>query len=195
MTHISQDSLNQIFHQARTHTAWQDKPVTDEILHQIYDSMKWGPTSANTSPARIVFVQSAAAKEKLLSCVAPGNLEKTKAAPVTAIIAEDMEFYEKLPKLFPQTDAKSWFTGNQELIEKTAFRNSTLQGAYFIIAARAHGLDCGPMSGFDNAKLDAAFFSGTSWRSNFICNLGYGDHAKLFPRNPRLSFEEACKVL
>jgi nitroreductase len=195
MAHIAQDSLNQIFHSARTHTAWQDKPVTDELLHQIYDSMKWGPTSANTSPARFVFVQSAAAKEKLLGCVAPGNLEKVKAAPVTAIIAEDMEFYEKLPKLFPQTDARSWFKGNQELIEKTAFRNSSLQGAYFIIAARAHGLDCGPMSGFDNAKLDAAFFGGTSWRSNFICNLGYGDHAKLFPRNPRLSFEEACKVL
>jgi 3-hydroxypropanoate dehydrogenase len=195
MAQISQDSLNQIFHNARTHNAWQDKPVTDEILHQIYDSMKWGPTSANTSPGRIVFVQSAAAKEKLLGCVAPGNLEKVKAAPVTAIIAEDMEFYEKLPKLFPQTDAKSWFTGNKDLIEKTAFRNSTLQGAYFLIAARAHGLDCGPMSGFDNAKLDAAFFSGTTWRSNFICNLGYGDHAKLFPRNPRLSFEEACKIL
>jgi 3-hydroxypropanoate dehydrogenase len=195
MAQISQDSLNQIFHNARTHNAWQDKPVTDEILHQIYDSMKWGPTSANTSPGRIVFVQSAAAKQKLLGCVAPGNLEKVKAAPVTAIIAEDMEFYEKLPKLFPQTDAKSWFTGNKDLIEKTAFRNSTLQGAYFLIAARAHGLDCGPMSGFDNAKLDAAFFSGTTWRSNFICNLGYGDHAKLFPRNPRLSFEEACKIL
>jgi 3-hydroxypropanoate dehydrogenase len=195
MAQISQDSLNQIFHNARTHNAWQDKPVTDEILHQIYDSMKWGPTSANTSPGRIVFVQSASAKEKLLGCVAPGNLEKVKAAPVTAIIAEDMEFYEKLPKLFPQTDAKSWFTGNKDLIEKTAFRNSTLQGAYFLIAARAHGLDCGPMSGFDNAKLDAAFFSGTTWRSNFICNLGYGDHAKLFPRNPRLSFEEACKIL
>lgn len=195
MTSISQGSLNQIFHNARTHSAWQNKPVTDEVLHQIYDSMKWGPTSANTSPARILFVKSPDAKEKLLSCVAPGNLEKTKAAPVTAIIAEDMEFYEKLPKLFPQTDAKSWFAGNQELIEKTAFRNSSLQGAYLIISARAHGLDCGPMSGFDNQKMDSAFFEGTPWRSNFICNLGYGEATKLFPRNPRLSFEEACKIL
>jgi 3-hydroxypropanoate dehydrogenase len=195
MPSISQDSLNQIFHNARTHSAWQAKPVSDEILHQIYESMKWGPTSANSNPARIVFVKSRTAKEKLLTCVSPGNMEKTKSAPVTAIIAGDMEFYEKLPKLSPHVDAKAWFAGNKELIEKTVFRNGSLQGAYFMIAARAHGLDCGPMSGFDNAKVDSAFFEGTSWRSNFICNLGYGEASKLFPRAPRLSFEEACKIL
>jgi 3-hydroxypropanoate dehydrogenase len=195
MPSISQDSLNQIFHNARTHSAWQAKPVSDEILHQIYESMKWGPTSANSNPARIVFVKSRTAKEKLLTSVSPGNRAKTKSAPVTAIIAGDMEFYEKLPKLSPHVDAKAWFAGNKELIEKTVFRNGSLQGAYFMIAARAHGLDCGPMSGFDNAKVDSAFFEGTSWRSNFICNLGYGEASKLFPRAPRLSFEEACKIL
>jgi 3-hydroxypropanoate dehydrogenase len=195
MVAISQDSINQIFSNARTHSAWQDKPVGDEILHQIYETMKWGPTSANSSPARIVFVKSQSAKEKLLTCVSPGNHEKTKAAPVTAIIAGDMEFYEKLPKLSPHVDAKAWFVGNKELIEKTVFRNGSLQGAYFMIAARALGLDCGPMSGFDNAKVDAAFFEGTAWHSNFICNLGYGEASKLFPRAPRLSFEEACKIL
>jgi 3-hydroxypropanoate dehydrogenase len=199
MPSITPESLNQIFHNARTHSSWQNKPVTDELLHQIYESMKWGPTSANSSPARIVFVKSQAAKEKLLPCLSPGNVEKTKSAPVTAIIAEDMEFYEQLPKLSPHVDAKAWFVGNKELIAKTAFRNSSLQGAYFIIAARAYGLDCGPMSGFDNEKVDSAFFRGnswgTSWRSNFICNLGFGEGEKLFPRAPRLGFEEACKVL
>ncbi len=169
--------------------------MSDDLLLQIYNLMKWGPTSANSSPARIVFVKSTEAKAKLLPCMAAGNVEKTKAAPVTAIIAQDMEFYEKLPKLFPFADARSWFAGNKPFIESTAFRNSTLQGAYFIIAARSVGLDCGPMSGFDNAKVDAAFFEGTTWKSNFICNLGYGDSSKLHPRAPRLEFNEACKIL
>ena len=192
---ISQEALDQIFIKARTHSHWLDQPVPDEILNRIYEIMKYGPTSANSCPARIVFVKSKEAKEKLLPCMAQGNVEKTKTAPVTAILAMDMEFYEKLPKLFPHADARSWFAGNKPLIESTAFRNGTLQGAYFIITARSLGLDCGPMSGFDNAKADAAFFAGTSWKSNFICNLGYGDASKLHPRSPRLDFDEACKIL
>ena len=192
---LAAEALEQIFTKARTHSAWLPDPVSDELLIEIYDLMKWGPTSANSSPARIVFVRSNEAKEKLLPCMAEGNVEKTKAAPVTAIIAQDMEFYEKLPKLFPFADARSWFAGNKPFIESTAFRNSSLQGAYFMIAARSLGLDCGPMSGFDNAKVDAAFFQGTSWKSNFICNLGYGDSSKLRPRGPRLQFNEACKIL
>ena len=192
---ITEEALEQIFIKARTHSVWLAEPVSDELLHRIYDLMKWGPTSANCCPARIVFVKSREAKGKLLPCMAEGNVEKTKAAPVTAIIAQDMEFYEKLPKLFPPAPARSWFAGNQPLIESTAFRNGSLQGAYFMIAARSLGLDCGPMSGFDNAKVDASFFHGTSWKSNFICNLGYGDSGKLYPRSPRLGFEEACKIL
>jgi len=192
---ISQEALDTLVLRARTYSNWLDKPVADEVLHQIYDLMKYGPTSANTCPARIVFVKSKEAKEKMLPCLAPPNVEKTKAAPVTAIIAMDMAFYEKLSELFPHTNAKSWFVGNTALIESTAFRNGSLQGGYFILAARAVGLDCGPMSGFDNAKLDAAFFAGTAWKSNFICNLGYGDASKLHPRNPRLTFDEACKIL
>jgi nitroreductase len=191
---LAEEALEQIFTKARTHSAWLPEPVGDELLIEIYDLMKWGPTSANSSPARIVFVRSKEGKEKLLPCMAEGNVEKTKAAPVTAIIAQDMEFYEKLPKLFPFADARSWFAGNKPFIESTAFRNSSLQGAYFMIAARSLGLDCGPMSGFDNAKVDAAFFQGTSWKSNFICNLGYGDSAKLRPRALRLDFNEACKL-
>jgi 3-hydroxypropanoate dehydrogenase len=195
MESISKEALDQIFLEARTHNVWLDKDVSDEMLHQIYDVMKWGPTSANSLPARIFFVKSAEAKEKLLQCVSKGNYEKTKQAPVTAIIAHDLEFYEKLPKTFPHADARSWFIGNEKLIEATAFRNGTLQGAYLIIAARSLGLDCGPMSGFDNAKVDAAFLEGTAWRSNFLCNLGYGDASKLFPRLPRLDFEETCKII
>jgi 3-hydroxypropanoate dehydrogenase len=195
MSKINQEAMDQLFFKARTHNAWKNQEVSEKVLHEIFDLMKWAPTSANTSPARFVFVKSEAAKEKLKPCMAPGNLEKTMSAPVTVIIAEDMEFYEKLPKLFPHADAKSWFVGNESLIQTTAFRNGSLQGAYFMIAARAYGLDCGPMSGFDNAKLDAAFFAGTKWRSNFLCNLGYGDAEKLFPRSPRMDFEEACKVL
>ena len=192
---LSEEALEQILTEARTHSAWLSEPVSDNLLVETYNLMKWGPTSANSSPARIVFVRSKEAKEKLVPCMAEGNVEKTKTAPVTAIIAQDMEFYEKLPKLFPFADARSWFAGNRPFIESTAFRNSSLQGAYFMIAARSLGLDCGPMSGFDNAKVDAAFFQGTSWKSNFICNLGYGDSGKLRPRAPRLDFNEACKIL
>jgi 3-hydroxypropanoate dehydrogenase len=191
---IPEPALEQIFTNARTHSAWLPEPVSDELLRQIYDLMKYGPTSANCCPARIVFIRSKEAKEKLLPCMAPGNVEKTRSAPVTAVIAMDMEFYEKLPTLFPFADARSWFAGNQALIESTAFRNGSLQGAYFIIAARSLGLDCGPMSGFDNAKVDAAFFQGTSWKSNFVCNLGHGDPTMLHPRAPRLKFEEACRI-
>lgn len=192
---VSEEALEQIFIDGRTHSVWLPDPVNDELLRQIYDLMKWGPTSANSCPARVVFVKSREAKEKLLPCMAEGNVEKTRTAPVSAIIAHDMEFYEKLPKLFPHAPAKSWFSGNQSLIESTAFRNGSLQGAYFMIAARSLGLDCGPMSGFDNAKVDATFFQGTSWKSNFICNVGYGDASKLHPRSPRLDFNEACKIL
>ncbi|MBC7397392.1 MAG: malonic semialdehyde reductase [Bdellovibrionales bacterium] len=195
MKSINQESLDQLFFNGRTHNDWLPEPVSDQLLHQVYDLFKWAPTSANSSPARIIFVKSPEAKAKLIACMTPGNVEKTQNAPVTAIIAQDMEFYEKLPKLFPQADARSWFAGNEKLIESTAFRNSSLQGAYLILAARALGLDCGPMSGFDNSKVDEAFFKGSSWKSNFVCNLGHGDVSKLYPRNPRLSFEDACKVL
>lgn len=192
---IGSEALELLFTSARTHNGWLDQAVSDELLKQVYDLLRWPPTSANTSPARILFIKSKVAKAKLLECVAPGNQEKTKTAPVTAIVAYDMEFYEKLPQLFPHADARSWFAGNQPLIDKTAFRNGTLQGAYLMIAARALGLDCGPMSGFDNDKLDAAFFAGTKIKSNFLCNLGYGDPGKLYPRSPRLAFDEACKIL
>jgi 3-hydroxypropanoate dehydrogenase len=192
---LNDTTIETLFTHARTHSAWLDKPVTDAQLHQIYDLMRWGPTSANCSPARIVFIKTPEAKAQLLECMAPGNLEKTRTAPVTAIVGMDMAFYEKLPQLFPHADAKSWFEGNQPLIDITAFRNSSLQGGYFIMAARAIGLDCGPMSGFDPEKINATFFSGTSVKANFICNLGYGDAAALFTRSPRLSFIEACRVL
>ena len=188
-------ALDTLFRNARTHNGWLDKPVTDAQLQEIYDLLKWAPTSANCSPARIVFVKSAEGKEKLLPCMAPGNVDKTKAAPVTAIIGMDTAFYEKLPQLFPHADAKSWFVGNQPMIDATAFRNSSLQGAYFIVAARAIGLDCGPMSGFDADKVNAAFFAGTSVKVNFLCHLGNGDPAKLYGRSPRLSFAEACTVV
>ena len=188
-------SLDIIFREAHTHSVWLDKPVDDALLHQVYDLMKWAPTSANCSPARIVFVRSAAAKQRLLPAMAPGNVEKTRTAPITAIIAHDTEFHEKLPKLFLQADARSWFAGNPALIDTTAFRNGTLQGAYLIIAARSLGLDAGPMSGFDNAKVDQEFFPDGKVKSNFMVNLGYGDHTKLFPRNPRLSFSDAAQIL
>ncbi len=188
-------SLEQLFANARTHNGWQPRQVEDSLLHALYDLMKWGPTSANCSPARIVFVKSAEQKEKLLACMAPGNQEKTRSAPVTAIIAMDNEFYEQLPQLFPHTDARAWFVGNQALIDATAFRNSSLQGGYFIMAARALGLDCGPMSGFDAAKVNETFFPDGKVKVNFICNLGYGDAAQLHPRSPRLQFEQACKIV
>ncbi|MFZ6689106.1 malonic semialdehyde reductase [Undibacterium sp. SXout11W] len=192
---LTKDALNTLFSEARTHNGWLDKPVTKEQLQEIYDLMKWGPTSANSSPARIIFVTSATEKEKLLSCMAEGNFEKTKTAPVTAIVGMDMVFYDQLPKLFPHADARSWFAGNQPVIDATAFRNSSLQGAYLMLAARAVGLDCGAMSGFDADKVNTTFFAGTSVKVNFICNIGYGDASKLFPRSPRLSFDDACKIV
>jgi nitroreductase len=195
MTSIAKPALDQLFFNARTHNAWLDKPVGDDILRALHDLLRWGPTSANCSPLRVVFVKSADAKAKLLTCVAPGNQEKTKASPVTAILGQDLEFHEKLPKLFPHADARSWFAGNDKLIAESAFRNSSIQGGYFILAARALGLDCGPMSGFDNAACDALFFAGTKVKSNFLCNLGYGDAGKLFPRSPRLEFAEACRIV
>ncbi len=197
MTQILSDAaLDQLFRTARTQNAWQDKPVSGAQLRALYDLMKWGPTSANCSPARIVFVSSDDARRKLEPALSEGNRAKTMRAPVTAIIGTDFAFYEKLPYLFPHTDAKAWFEGNAALIETTGFRNATLQGGYLILAARSIGLDCGPMSGFDNAKVDAAFFAGTSVRSNFLVALGHGDpdpHV-LFPRSPRLSFDEACRI-
>lgn len=192
---LSDEGLDLVFRTARSHNGWLPDPVSDDVLRQVYEFLKWGPTSANSCPARFVFVKSPEAREKLLPCIAPGNLEKARNAPVVTIIAQDMEFYELLPKLMPQRDYRSGFVGKKDLIESTAFRNGTLQGAYLIIAARALGLDCGPMSGFDNKKVDDAFFSGTTWKSNFLCCLGIGDAAKLLPRSPRLDFGEACKII
>jgi 3-hydroxypropanoate dehydrogenase len=194
MNTLDDRSLDILFRNARTHSAWLPKPVPSELLKQVYDLAKMGATSANCLPMRLVFVTSGEAKEKLKPALAEGNVAKTMSAPVTAIIGQDMEFYEKLPFLFPHTDARSWFVGNKALIESTVFRNSSLQGAYFMLAARALGLDCGPMSGFDNGKVDELFFAGTNIRSNFICSLGYGDSSKLFPRSPRLEFDVACRV-
>ncbi len=191
---LDERSLDTLFRNARTHSAWLDKSVDDELLIKLYELMKWGPTSANSSPARLVFVKSTAAKERLLPAMIPSNVDKTLAAPVTVIVAQDHEFYEQLPRLFPHTDARAWFAGNSALIDTTAFRNASLQGAYLIIAARALGLDAGPMSGFDNEKVDAEFFNGTKIRSNFLINLGYGDASKLHPRNPRLRFDEAARI-
>ena len=188
-------ALDQLFHQARTHTAWLAKPVPVELLRQAYELARMAPTSANGSPARFVFLTTEAAKNRLLPALAPLNLEKTRSAPVTAIVAWDTEFYEHLPRLFPHADMRSYFVGNQPLIDETAFRNGSLQGAYFILAARAVGLDCGPMSGFDAAKVNAEFFPDGKWKANFLINLGYGDHGKLYPRSPRLEFDEACRVL
>jgi 3-hydroxypropanoate dehydrogenase len=192
---ISDAALDQLFRKARAHNGWLPKPVPTKLLREIYDLARFGPTSANSSPARFVFVTTADAKERLRPALSAGNLEKTMAAPVTVIIAYDTEFHEHLPKLFPHRDMRSVFAGNTALIQDTAFRNSSLQGAYFILAARALGLDCGPMSGFDAAKVNAEFFPDDKWKANFLCNLGYGDPSKLFPRSPRLSFEEACVVL
>ncbi|MEO6895125.1 MAG: malonic semialdehyde reductase [Caldimonas sp.] len=187
-------TTEQLFDDARTQNGFTAEPVSDAQLRQIYDLMKWAPTSANSSPARIVFVRTPAAREKLLACVSPGNVEKTRSAPVTAVIGTDYAFYEKLPQLFPHADARSWFIGKKEFADTTAFRNSSLQGGYFILAARALGLDCGPMSGFDSAKIDEAFWAGTTVRTNFICSVGHGDPGKIFARSPRLSFEEACRI-
>ena len=202
---LNDEALDIIFRHARTHNVWLDKPVPDELLRELYDRMKFGPTSANSSPARIVFLRTPAAKQRLAPALSSTNLDKTMKAPVTAIIAYDLKFYDLLPKLFPHNlAARGWFAGSEAFAQTTAFRNGTLQGAYFIIAARSLGFDCGPMSGFDNAKVDKEFFAPpgvpegsaeTQWRSNFICSIGYGDASKVFPRNPRLDFEEACRLL
>ena len=193
---LNDDALDVVFRKARTFSYWLDREVAVETLQELYELMKWGPTSANSSPARVVFVRTPEAKQRLAPALAPLNLEKTMSAPVTAIVAYDLQFYEKLPALFPNAPGmKDMFVKSAEMAEATAKRNGSLQGAYLMVAARAVGLDCGPMSGFDNAKLDAEFFPGTHLRSNFLCNLGYGDASKLHPRNPRLAFEEACTVL
>jgi len=193
---VSNEGLNLLFRAARTHNVWLDKPVDDALLRQVYDLAKLGPTSANMCPMRVVFVKSKAGKEKLKPALDRGNVDKTMSAPVTAVIGMDIHFYEKLPTLFPHADAKAWFKDLPEnVLEYITLRNSSLQGAYFMLAARALGLDCGPMSGFNNQKVDEAFFAGTTVKSNFLCNLGHGDASRLFPRSPRLSFEEACKLV
>ena len=206
----SNPCIEKLFLNARTHGAWIDKPVTDETLRELYDALRWGPTSANASPARFVFIRSAKAKERLRPSLPPGNLEKTMKAPVTVIVAYDLQFHQKLPKLFPHNPTmRDLFVANPALVEVTARRNSSLQGAYLMLAARALGLDCGPMSGFDNAKLDEEFFGAGKdcegceqeffpaghVKSNFLCNLGYGDPSKLLPRGPRLEFNEACTLM
>ncbi|MCW2310082.1 malonic semialdehyde reductase [Rhodobium gokarnense] len=192
---LADAALDQLFRQARTHNGWQDRAVDDTTLRALADLMKWGPTAANCLPARIVFVKSDEAKDTLIPLMSDNNKAKTRAAPVTAIVGYDLEFYEHLPKLFPHADARSWFAGNEEAINGTAFRNGSLQGAYMILAARALGLDAGPMSGFDEEGVNAAFFAGTKVRANFICNLGYGDPEALFDRLPRFEFEDFCKIL
>jgi 3-hydroxypropanoate dehydrogenase len=192
---ISHESLNQLFHEARTQNGFLPDPVPIELLKEVYALTAMGPTSANSSPARFIFVTTPEGKERLLRAVAPGNVDKVKSAPVTVIVAWDTEFYDRLGQLFPTRDMRPFFAGNAALAHETAFRNGSLQGAYLILAARALGLDVGPMSGFDQQKLNAEFFPDGKWKANFLCNLGYGDTSKLFPRNPRLSFEEACLVL
>ena len=192
---LAESALDQLFRHARTFNAWLPRDVSDEQLQQLYELARFGPTSANASPMRVVFVKSKQAKAKLEPFLSEGNRAKTMEAPVTAIIATDHEFYEKLPRLFPHADARSWFVGNQPLIDATALRNGTLQGAYVLLAARAIGLDCGPMSGFEQAGVDADFFAGTAVKSNFLINIGYGDASRnLFPRSPRLAFDEACTI-
>jgi 3-hydroxypropanoate dehydrogenase len=191
---LDDQALDQLFRAARTQNKWQDRPVPDAKLQELYDLLKWGPTSANSSPARFVFVRTSEGKAKLKEALSAGNMEKTMTAPVTAIVCYDSYFYDKLGQLFPHADAKPWFTSSPEFAEKTAFRNGSLQGAYLMLAARAVGLDVGAMSGFDNAKVDELFLFGTGWKSNFLVNLGYGDPAGLFPRSPRLSFDEAARL-
>jgi 3-hydroxypropanoate dehydrogenase len=195
-TSVNASAIDQIFRSARTQNGFLEQPVEDAQLRELYDLLKWGPTSNNCSPARFVFLRTREAKERLRPALMPGNVGKTLNAPVTVIVATDEEFFEKLPQLLPHNPkAIDVYKGHPALAQSTALRNGTLQGAYLIIAARALGLDCGPMSGFDNTKVDAEFFGGTSLRSNFLCNLGVGDPTKLFPRSPRLAFEEACQLL
>jgi 3-hydroxypropanoate dehydrogenase len=203
-TSLNNDALDVLFRQARTHNAWLDKPVSDHLLRELWELMKYGPTSANSNPARILFLRTAEAKQRLVPALSPTNVDKVLKAPVTAIIGYDLKFYEHTPKLFPNNPAmREMFANSPKVAEITSFRNGTLQGAYLIMAARSLGLDCGPMSGFDNAKVDQEFFSATAGnppefidvKSNFVCNLGYGHAEKLFPRNSRLAFEEACRLL
>nr|WP_232537407.1 malonic semialdehyde reductase [Cystobacter fuscus] len=192
---IAKESIQQLFTEARTHHFWQDKPISEQTLRELYELMKWGPTSVNSAPARIVFVRSESEKARLYPALMGSNIEQVKSAPVTAIIAYNEKFYEDLPRLFPSYDARHFFTNDPKFSYDTAFRNSSLQGAYLIFAARALGLDACPMSGFDNAEVDRVFFSGTALKSNFICTLGYGDSSKLYPRGPRLAFEEVCTIV
>jgi len=192
---ISGQTLDQLFRDARTHSSWRPEPVPEQVLREIYDLVRLGPTSANSQPARFVFLVSDQAKQRLLPALAPGNVEKSRTAPVVVLIAWDAEFHEQLPRTFPHADMRSMFVKNRALIDETAFRNSSLEAGYFILAARGFGLDCGPMSGFDAAKVNAEFFPDGKWKINLICNLGYGDGKSLFPRNPRLEFDEACRVL
>jgi 3-hydroxypropanoate dehydrogenase len=192
---INDAALDQVFRQARTHRSWTSEPVSDVVLQAAYDLARMAPTSANCSPMRVLFVRSPEAKGRLKPALSQGNVEQTMKAPVTAIIGYDLQFYDLLPRLYPFADARSWFAGDDQLVRATAFRNGSLQGAYFIIAARAVGLDCGPMSGFDNAKVDAAFFPDGRVKSNFLCNLGYGDGGRMQPRAPRLEFDEACTII
>jgi len=193
---LTADSLDILFRKARTHRAWLPKPVSDDLLRELYDLMKWGPTSANCCPGRILFLRTPEAKQRLKPTLSPGNVDQTMKAPVTAVIAYDLKFYDQLPRLSPHNPAmRDMFANSPELAVATAFRNGSLQGGYFILAARSVGLDCGPMSGFDNAKLDAEFFPAGNVKSNFLCNLGYGDPSKLHPRAPRLDFDETCQLL
>jgi len=193
---LTADSLDILFRKARTHRAWLPKPVSDDLLRELYDLMKWGPTSANCCPVRILFLRTPEAKQRLKPTLSPGNVDQTMKAPVTAVIAYDLKFYDQLPRLSPHNPAmRDMFANSTELAVATAFRNGSLQGGYFILAARSVGLDCGPMSGFDNAKLDAEFFPAGNVKSNFLCNLGYGDPSKLHPRAPRLDFDETCQLL
>lgn len=194
MPKLEASSLDQLFRSARTHNAWQDKNVPDALLHELFDLAKMAPTSANCSPMRLVFIRSVEAKEKLKPALAEGNVEKTMAAPVVAIVAYDLDFYNYMPKLFPHTDAKSWFEGREAHIKRSAILNGSLQGAYLLMAARALGLDCGPMSGFNSKKVDELFFSETNIKSNFLINLGYGDEAGLHPRSPRFDFNDVCTI-
>ena len=192
---LDQSGLDALFTEARTHYTWRPDPVTDDDLHRLYNLVRVGPTSANSSPARFLFLRTPEAKERLRPALSAGNVDKTLSAPVVTIVAHDPVFFDQLPTLFPHADARSWFAGNDALAADTAFRNGTLQGAYLILAARAIGLDTGPMSGFDNARVDEIFLADRGWKSNFLVNLGHGDAAGLFPRSPRLSFNEACVLL
>ena len=194
-TELSQHVLDSLYNNARTFHYWEDRAISADTLRRLYDLVKWPPTCVNGAPARFIFIKSPEQKEKLISTVLPKNVEKTRTAAVTVIIAEDLQWHEHLPTLMPHADYYSHFANDQALREKTSFRNSSLQGGYLIMAARSLGLDCGPMSGFDNEKLDSLFFQGKSWRSNFLCNLGYGKREGMHPRSPRLTFEDACRII